>query len=65
MERISVEPCNTDIKSVMLTAGAEGVGRVAVGRGGAGVGLIGAGAGSQSSSGAGDGLTGGGGVYLA
>lgn len=48
----------------MLTAGAEGVGREAVGRGGAGLGLIDAGAGSQSSSGAGDCLIGGGGAYL-
>jgi len=51
-------------KLFILTAGAGGVGRVAVGRGGAGVNLTGAGAGSQSSSGAGVDLTGGGAVYL-
>ena len=53
-----------DGKLFILTAGAGGVGRAAVGRGGAGVSLTGAGAGSQSSSGAGVGLTGGGAVYL-
>ena len=56
--------CNVCGKLFILTAGAGGVGRVAVGRGGAEVSLIGAGAGSQSSSGAGVGLTGGGAVYL-
>ena len=58
------ERCDVDSKLFKLTAGAGGVGRVAVGRGGAGVGLAGVGAGSQSSSGAGVGLTGGGAVYL-
>jgi len=63
-EKSQCERCNVYGESLQLTTGAGGVGRVAVGRGGAGVSLTGAGVGSQSSSGAGVDLTGGGAVYF-
>ena len=45
---MSVNPCGTDIELFMLTIGAEGVGRVVVGREEAGVALTGAGAGPRA-----------------